>query len=129
MIFNIGANFARLPFATGTVQNVSSLYAVELSEDPSNEGGILLFPREKFSFSRTTLYARCSGGLVRLNVVAFVDDQSGSDSDSTVVDDSTVATEDELDNLMDEIFSGGSSSADDERDPDVDAMIDDVFNP
>ena len=103
MIYNITQNFQRLGITSGTVQNTHASYTIELSDNATADSGIILYPRQKFSFSGTTLYARCKGaGGAELRAVSFfAGDGGGSGS---VIDDSNVATDDELNNLMDDIF-------------------------
>ena len=60
MIYNATNDFIQLPVTSGTIQNNSYVYTVEISNQAVVNSGILLFPLNKFSFSDTTLYIRCA---------------------------------------------------------------------
>ena len=64
MFYQLTSDFLKLNETTGTVQN-SSVFTIELSNKKEFDSGILLFPRQYYSFSNTTLYARCIEGAVK----------------------------------------------------------------
>ena len=144
MLFNLTNDFQRLPISTGTIQNNSSCYFLEVSNDPNAQRGLILAPLEKISFANSTLYARCSGTKsFSAIVVPFADAAasggSGGSSDGQTVPEDMVATDDEIDSLIDDIWSGGGSSSSSggqtvpeemvATDEEIDALIDDIWGP
>lgn len=83
--------FTRISETSGTIQNTSRINAVEISNQAVKNTGVLLSPQEMFSFSDTTLYARCvEGGGAEIRVVPFLINfgvtQGGSSSEELPVD-------------------------------------------
>ena len=75
MQYNITSNFTKISETSGTIQNNSSVYDVEISDRPTAGSGILLHPLNKFTFNNQTLYVRCvAGGWAAINVVPFIVD-------------------------------------------------------
>ena len=107
MRLKVNSQFTKLSASSGTIQNTGSQYGIEVSDSPSAEG-IVLYPRQKFSFSNTTLYVRCLGGGAECRFVPFADSSSsgsggGSSSGQTVPEDQ-VATDEDIQSLIDDIF-------------------------
>lgn len=77
--------FTQISETSGTIQNASRIYNVEISNQAVVDSGILLFPLNKFSFSDTTLYIRCAdkGGWAEIRVVPFLLDFASVSSDAT----------------------------------------------
>ena len=101
MRYNVTSEFTKISETSGTIQNVSNVYPVEVSDKAEAGSGILLYPLNRFSFNEALLYVRCidSGGHAEILVTPFVVDMgvgvisggasSGTQSfnDSTDVDD------------------------------------------
>ena len=102
MRYNVTNEFTKISETAGTIQNVSNVYPVEVSDKAEAGSGILLFPLNKFSFNEAVLFMRCVdvGGRAEILVTPFTVDMgigvisggtssSGSQSfnDSTDVDD------------------------------------------
>lgn len=100
----------RLSERAGTIQNVSGVNSVELSDSADFTNCVVLFPLNRLSFN-TPLYVRAYGKLeqaIEINVVPFALDggTGGSSSSPQTVDDSFVATDDEAADYFDSIFGG-----------------------
>ena len=80
MLYNLTDQFIKINETTGTIQNTSHIYSVEVSHSPDNVGGILLFPLQKVSFSNQTIYLRCIDGESEARVVPFEVDSGGGGS-------------------------------------------------
>mgnify|MGYP000730008561 CR=1 FL=1 len=74
MPYNLTDQFIKINETTGTIQNTSHIYSVEVSHSPDNVGGILLFPLQKVSFCNQTIYLRCAepGGRVLVRLSPFL---------------------------------------------------------
>lgn len=132
MIYRVSTDFVKIAETSGTMQNTGSCYVIEVSDRAEKGSGFLLNPRQSITFSGN-LYARRTGNDTRavdLRVVPFLASQgaggSGGSSSGTVPDEQ-VATDTELNDLMDDVFSGGSSSVIDDQG--IGELMDDVFNP
>lgn len=113
--------FTRISETSGTIQNTSRINAVEISNQAVKNTGVLLSPQEMFSFSDTTLYARCvEGGGAEIRVVPFLINfgvtQGGSSSEELPVDT-------QADKIIDDGWDGIYDAPDD-----VDATIDDIWD-
>lgn len=112
MFYQLTSQFQRLNETSGTVQN-SSVFTVEISNKAEIDSGILIFPRQYYSYSGETLYARCIEGEVKIRVVPFIVGQgtgtgggsgsSGSGSGADVPDES-IASDTQADDMLDNIF-------------------------
>ena len=75
-----------------------------------NNSGILIAPLQRVTFSGRTIYLRCVDGWAEARVVPFIVDSGGGSSSSdtqsggATVDDSQIATDEEVDQLLDDIF-------------------------
>lgn len=82
MIYHVTNDFTKINETSGTVQNNSSVYDVEISDRPTAGSGILLHPLNKFTFNNQ-IYVRCvAGGWAAINVVPFIVDGSSVISSS-----------------------------------------------
>ena len=90
MIYNVTDHFVQISETSGTIQNSSYIFDVEISHKAENDSGILLRPLNKYSFSDQTIFARCVDGAAQIRVVPFIVDSGGviSSSDSTSGSDS-----------------------------------------
>lgn len=131
MIYNVTSDFTKLSETSGTIQNTSRVYDIEVSDKPTPDSGIILFGLNKFSFSNQTIYVRCIGGSAEIRVVPFTTDAtSGGASSSSIPADETFADDNDVENLYDDIFNqGGISSGGDSAvtDPDMDSELDNIF--
>ena len=71
MLYTLTSEFTQIGVRTGTIQN-SSNRSIECSDRRSPGTGVVLKPGERFSFTNTTLYARCEGIVATVRVVPFV---------------------------------------------------------
>lgn len=110
MTYEITNEFTKINETSGTVQNLGNPFSVEVTNKAERNSGFLLFPLQKFSFSGQTIYVRCveEGEKAEIRVIPFVTDSAntatGGSSHATNVDDSLVANDEEIDNLLDNIF-------------------------
>lgn len=76
MRYEVTGEFVKIGETTGTIQNTSNVYAVEVSHKAEADSGIILYPLNKFSFNDAVLYVRCVdvGGRAVINVSPFVVD-------------------------------------------------------
>lgn len=125
----------RLSERAGTLQNISGVNSVEISESGDFTNSIVLFSLNKITFN-TPLYVRAYGKLehaVELNVVPFaLDNSGGSGSSSGTVADEDVTTDDEANEYFDSIFggNGGTATVPDEdvaSDNEADEYFDSIF--
>ena len=106
MKYTITGDFTRISSSSGTVQNLSTVQLVEVSNSNALGTGVLLRPLEKISFSGN-IYVRCpAGGRVDISVVPFGASSGGSSSSDTT--------------------SGGESSGDSTFDADINDMWDNL---
>lgn len=119
MIYNVTSDFSALNVTTGTVQNNSYIYPVEISNQAVADSGILLYPLNKFAFSGTQLFARClEGGWAEIRVVPFLIDFAGTTSSSSDSDSDSA-----VDELIADALNGNYPT-----DPDADSVIDEMLN-
>lgn len=106
MNYLIKANeVTKITETSGTLQNISQLNAVELSESAEFTNNIILYPLQKVSF-QTQLYARLSGGAVlpvELRVIPIQLDGGGS-SGGGDTPSGTIATNAEFEEMLDEVL-------------------------
>ena len=131
MTFTLSNDFQKINVTSGTIQNVDPAYTVELSDAADSDSGIFLFPHNKYSFRGTTLFARCveTGRRAEIRVVPFAVDSAGP-SGSTV-DDSLVASDEEIDDLLEDVFGFDTGSTVDDSqiatDEEINDLLDDIF--
>lgn len=125
MLYNVTNDFIKISETSGTIQNASCVYSVEVSDKAEAGSGILLFPLNQISFKAPSLYMRCtdSGGLAECRVVTFI---SGgnifTDSDtSTETDEST-----DVEKMLNDIIFESSTAY--PTGEDIDAIINEMWN-
>ena len=108
MRYNVTGEFVKISETTGTIQNMSNVYAVEVSNKAEADSGILLYPLNKLSFNAPTLYMRCTdaGGWAECRVVTFI--ASAATSSSSVTDD--FANDDDVEKMLNDIIFSGSTN-------------------
>lgn len=99
--------FATMPYTTGILQNISDRATIEIRPEYIDNGGLVLKPGEKYRFRDSTIYAR-SLWEDKTAVVAVVPASAGGgsgggDGDGEIAD-KYIATDDEIDEILDEIF-------------------------
>ena len=78
MIYNVTSDWVQIDYTSGTIQNNSHIFDVEISNSTSIGGGVLLHPLNKFTFADQIIYMRCVGnGQAEVRVVPFVLDGGG----------------------------------------------------
>lgn len=135
MRYLLSKKFTKIGRTSGTVQNTSQTCTLEMSETNEPDTGILIPPLRKHSFQNTTIYLRCVDGWAEAGVLPFsldTDGSSGSSSPSSTVDDSQVATDEEIGELIDNIFGDddSGSTVDDAQvatDEEIDELLDNIF--
>ena len=103
MRYNVTGEFTKITETAGTIQNVSNIYPVEVSDKAEADSGIFLYPLNKFSFSDKTLFVRCVdiNGHAEIRVTEFPVD---SGSVSTGGSSANVATDEQVDDILDDLF-------------------------
>lgn len=124
MIYHVNNDFIKINETSGTIQNTSRVFDLEVSDSPTPNSGIILFGLNKFSFSNETIYLRCIDGVADVRVVPFVTDSSGGGSSSTSGDN--FADDSDMENAYNDIFNGNGIPT---SDTDIDSALDDIFNP
>ena len=132
MLYNVTGEFVKVTETGGTIQNNSQAFTVEISDNTDEDSGYLLRPLNRVSFSGD-IYVRCTegGGRAQINVVSFITDSGGSSSGGSYIDDSSVASDSDIDNLLDDIFGNDdtphSAAPSVASDADIDSLIEDIF--
>ena len=129
MIYNVTSDFTKLNETSGTIQNTSRVYDIEVSDKATPDSGIILFGLNQLSFNQT-VYVRCIGGSAEIRVVPFTTDTTSGGASSSTPADETFADDNDVENLYDDIFNqGGTSSGGDSAvtDPDMDSELDNIF--
>lgn len=62
MIYQLSKNFTQIAETTGTIQNTSHIYTLEMSPSNVKDSGIFIYPLQTKSFSNQTIYLRCVDG-------------------------------------------------------------------
>ena len=102
MQYNVSNYFLQISETKGTIQNTSNIFSIEVSNQPTPNSGVLLFPLNKYTFINERLYVRCVDGSAVINVVPFVLDTaivSSGGSSSGDVDE--YFTDDDLHDVLD----------------------------
>ncbi len=97
MVITVTDVFTALPYTEGTIENLNRTAKIELADSASDEAGLKLRPGEKFIFNQQ-LYVR-SDYAGCLAVVLTSAGGSGGD-----VDDDEIATDSEVDEMIDDVF-------------------------
>ena len=128
MLYSIASQFVKINETRGTIQNTSAVYTVEVSDKATADSGFLLYPLNKMSFDGE-VYLRCAegGGRALIRVVPFLINAGGS----ATVDDSQIATDEEINQLLEDVFGNQvGSNVDDSQiatDEQIDQLLDDIF--
>ena len=106
MRYVVSNDFTKISETAGTIQNVGNVYPVEVSDKAEPDSGILLYPLNKISFSDKTLYIRCTeaDGQAEIHVVPFTVDSGGSMSSGGFSAAGDIATDEQIDDLLDDLF-------------------------
>lgn len=138
MRYNITGNFTKIAETSGTIQNISNVYPVEVSDKAEAGSGILLYPLNMFSFKAPAIYMRCTdaSGWAECRVVTFINGNTSTDSTETNEDDnvdqmlddilntsSNYTPNSEVDPIIDEMWNSGDADTDDN----FDDALDDIF--
>lgn len=134
MKYIINDQFTKINETKGTIQNISSVFSVEVYNKAEADTGIILYPLNKFTFSGEDIYLRCAaGGWAEVRVIPFIVDAGGVISSGGIsgIDSSMLATDEEIATLLDDIFGAGGASAIGDyqlaTDEEIDALLDDIF--
>lgn len=102
--------FIDIAETSGTIQNDSAV-VVEITNKKEANTGIRLYPQESKSFDPMPKYARAIGGKGPgvLHVVDFM--ETVPDGDSGEVDPDQIATDEEFNEMMDDVFGPETTNA------------------
>ena len=75
----LSKEFTKLSETTGTVQNTSDKFTLELSNKNELNSGIFIYPHRQCSFKNTQVYLRCVNGYVVANIATSTLDGGSSD--------------------------------------------------
>ena len=107
MIYKVTNTVIKIKEKTGTIQNKSRDYDIEVSQSPDFTDKILLLPRQKFSFSDVNIYLQCAeeGFTAEVFVVPFMINNGGGGGSTVISSDThSVATNSEIDAMLDEFL-------------------------
>ena len=62
MIYTLSKDFTQITETTGTIQNASHIYTLEMSQSNTKGSGIFIYPLQSTSFNNKTIYLRCVDG-------------------------------------------------------------------
>ena len=99
MLYLLSKDFIKINETSGTIQNASNIRTLEMTTFAVPDSGILIAPLQKYTFSDKTIYLRCIDGWAEARVIPFAVDSGGSSTD-----DSQVATDEEIYQLLDDTF-------------------------
>lgn len=121
MHYLLSKDFTQIAETSGTIQNTSKIYSVEISDNTQAGSGLILPPLDKFSFANKTLYARCHEvAAVELRVVPFIATSGGSSSGSSSDDISPENYDDPINDMWNNTSAGSTN-------PNFDQDIDDIY--
>ena len=106
MIYNVTGEFVKITETSGTIQNTSNIYTVEISDKAEVNSGIFLYPLNKFSFADKTFFARCidANAQAEIRVSPFTVDMGGSGSSGGTSTPVNIATDEQVNDILDDIF-------------------------
>lgn len=135
MRYTITGEFTKLNETSGTIQNTSQIYALEVSAYQTKDSGILVYPLNSITFRGSPVYMRCieDNGVIDVRVVTFTaggsaDIPTEPDDPNVVIIDGvpyTVESGANMDSATDSIFDGTNPVA---PDADINAAFDDIFS-
>ena len=85
-MLQLSKEFIKLDETTGTIQNTSDNFTLELSSKNELNSGIFIYPHRQCSFKNTPVYLRCVNGYVLANIETFNLESGGNISASITVD-------------------------------------------
>ena len=102
--------FVEIGIESGTIQNVSHV-EIEITNTEKAYTGMRLYPQEAKSFSEMPKYAHALGGVGPgiLQVVSFM--ETVPDGDGGKVDPDQIATDEEFNEMMDDVFGPETTNA------------------
>lgn len=100
MIYSATEDFIKITETSGTIQNSSFIFDVELSHKPEVDSGILLRPLNKFSFSDQTIYIRAIGGRADCRVIPFLVDAGAGGSSTGSISGFDSFDQDDVDDMF-----------------------------
>lgn len=102
MRYSVTKDFLKINETKGTIQNLSNINSVEVSNKAETDSGIFLLPLNKFSFSGTTLFVRCAGeGGAIISVAPFMINSWAGGGSSVIVDDvPETFSDDDVDSIL-----------------------------
>ncbi len=100
--YALNDEFTKITETSGTIINISSA-KVELSDTQEKKGGFILYPKKEYSFEDITLYARREAGEHCPASIAVGPLMSSGSGDE--VSDDDIATDAEVDEMLDEIIT------------------------
>lgn len=81
MIYSLSKDFTQIAETTGTIQNTSQIYTLEMSQSNVKDSGIFIYPLQSKSFSGKTIYLRCVDGAgAEARVIPFEVGVGGGDT-------------------------------------------------
>ena len=85
MVYLLSNDFTKISETTGTVQNTSHIYTIEMAQSNVKDSGIFIYPLHQHSFNGTDIYLRCVDGAgAEARVVPFEVDKKGGGA--TIID-------------------------------------------
>lgn len=85
MVYQLSKNFTQIAETTGTIQNTSHIYTLEMSPSNIKDNGIFIYPLQTKSFSNQTIYLRCVDGAgAEARVIPFELVTEGGDMQAVV---------------------------------------------
>ena len=100
MRYFLSKDFTQIAQTSGTIQNTSHIFDVEVSHKPEVDSGILLRPLNKYSFSDQTVYLRCIGSRADCRVIPFIVDAVAGNSSASTVAGFDDFTQDDVDDIF-----------------------------
>lgn len=112
MQYLLTKEFTKINETSGTIQNPCRIQTIEMSATNEPGSGILIKPNQQHTFQNATIYLRCvNGDNATARVVPFIVNPGGGGSGgsnsgggSSTIDDSQIATDEQIDDLLDNVF-------------------------
>lgn len=102
LVYHVSKEFVRIEDVSGTIQNVSNVYTVEVSDRAVENSGVLIFPLNQLAFCGQ-LFMRCTDGFAEVRVVPF---GQGGGISAVTLDGETynVATASDISDMLNSVF-------------------------